>query len=559
MARRDETASGITQRTRLRDDVWVDEAGNVVDQAGKIIISAAAQALVSKGGISRRLRSVVMIGDSLIDSGTNPIVPAGVCVYTGVTGLSNLNSVGGWVGGPQLDGRAPSAGGTLETDGNARLRWTYSADTAGPWVDVSAGGFFEIPSGTAQRSLYVKIVKSLHRTTAASDALSTSGILNRLLGPSHLFSEMLRDSVGPQTSVLTAGIPGDKLDGVLSRWGQVLSAASPVDAVVVLVGTNDAPATPAAAGALADTYIAGLRQMAGVASRIYVGGIFPRADGSGTTAVRNGLATLSERLRVFCESEASVFRFWDAWPVLVSGSAIDGTLKSTAFHTDSLHLVPYGAWLAKNVLLREFAADFTIPDVAESSRGYLAWDQVSRRGALNPNPLFKGSGGTGSGSGGVTGTVPASTTVTRNAGTQTCAITAVASADGQDTMVLTLAGSTTASDYHEITQTWNLPTGLAAGNTVCFEIDIEVQQADLLARLEAVMVSSGVITATYWGLSSRTFSNFSGTTTHRARVRSEPITIVAGVTSFLMRLRIGTASGGSAVLALRRFEALEVV
>lgn len=51
MARRDETASGITQRTRLRDDVWVDEAGNVVDQAGKIIISAAAQALVSKDGV----------------------------------------------------------------------------------------------------------------------------------------------------------------------------------------------------------------------------------------------------------------------------------------------------------------------------------------------------------------------------------------------------------------------------------------------------------------------------------------------------------------------------
>lgn len=50
MARRDETATGITQRTKVQKDVWADTAGNVVDQAGNVIISAAAQALVSRGG-----------------------------------------------------------------------------------------------------------------------------------------------------------------------------------------------------------------------------------------------------------------------------------------------------------------------------------------------------------------------------------------------------------------------------------------------------------------------------------------------------------------------------
>lgn len=50
MARRDETATGITQRTKVQKDVWADTAGNVVDQAGNVIISAAAQALVSQAG-----------------------------------------------------------------------------------------------------------------------------------------------------------------------------------------------------------------------------------------------------------------------------------------------------------------------------------------------------------------------------------------------------------------------------------------------------------------------------------------------------------------------------
>lgn len=511
------------------------------------------------GNATDRLSSVVMLGDSLTLFGTQLATPYGVGHWGTMTGISNLNSAGSWVAQANLDGRAPSAGGVLATDGKAQLQWTYSGDSAGPWVDVSAGGFFEIPSATAQRGVFVAINKGKNRTTAASDTLTNSGIVQRLTGPLHCFSELVRDSLGPTVSVTTAGIPGDTVAGITSRWPQVLSSSSVTDAVIILIGTNDLPSSSAAAMTLADTLIAALPKIGACAKRVYVGGIFPRTDAFGTTAVRNALALFSEILREYCESNPSRFRFWDAWPVLVSGSATDGSTKSGVMFTDGLHLMPYGAWLAKNVLVTEMLSDWSIPGPSEASRGYILWDSTSRRGSLNPNPLYKGSGGTGSGSGGVTGTVPANTGITRSGGTQTCALTTAASTDGQDTLVFTLAGSTTALDYHEVTQTWSLPSGLAAGNTVAFEIDIEVQQADLLAKLEAVMIANGNLQSTYWGQGSRAFTNFSGSVTHRARMRSQPITIVSGVTSFTMRLRIGTESGGSAVIALRRFEAIEVI
>lgn len=50
MARRGETGTGIEQRTKVLKDAWVDSAGNVTDQAGNVVISAAAQALVSEAG-----------------------------------------------------------------------------------------------------------------------------------------------------------------------------------------------------------------------------------------------------------------------------------------------------------------------------------------------------------------------------------------------------------------------------------------------------------------------------------------------------------------------------
>jgi hypothetical protein len=519
----------------------------------------SVRSFVAGGGNRRVLRTVAIIGDSLSVAGVNPALPAGVGAFD-CTGLSNLNSVGTWIVNPSFDGRGASGtAGTLSTDGAGRLQWQWNSDSGpGAWVDVSGGGFFEIPSLTPQRNMYVSVIRDYQRGTATSDTLTTSGIAKRAFGPSHTYSEILRDVLGTGVSVTSYGISGDLVGNFAARWRQAV-ANGPVDALVVLIGTNNSPATVAAAQANAAITIAALREMSGSASRIYVGGLFPRTDAA--SATRNAQTTYSDLLRAFCTANPQ-YRYWDAWQTLVSGSATDGTLKSGAYHTDNLHLMPWGAWQAKNVILAALSDDWSLPMPSDGGRGYVAWDNVSRTGSINANPRLKGSGGTGSGSGGVSGTVPANWTITRSAGTQTCALTTVTNADDQDSLVLTLAASTSAannatSEQHELTQTTSLPSGLGAGNFVTAELDMEIQQADLLQKLEAVVISNGNTQSAYWGLSSRTWSNFSGTTAHRVRVRFERLLIVSGVTNFTIRLRMGTASGGSAVIAIRRFELLE--
>lgn len=91
MTRRGQTSSGIEQRTKVLKDAWVDSVGNVVDQAGNVIISAAAQALVS-GDVNR---GVVIHGAT----------PAGWAAAIAaarqgkqVTLLSDSDRIGGMVG-----------------------------------------------------------------------------------------------------------------------------------------------------------------------------------------------------------------------------------------------------------------------------------------------------------------------------------------------------------------------------------------------------------------------------------------------------------------------------
>jgi hypothetical protein len=130
----------------------------------------------------------------------------------------------------------------------------------------------------------------------------------------------------------------------------------------------------------------------------------------------------------------------------------------------------------------------------------------------------------------------------------------------QNQLRLTLAGSTTASDYHELSQSFNLPavTGGWAGRYIVFELDMAIESADLLAKLEMAIVSSPLKNILYWNQSSRAFSNFSGAQSHRVTFRSKPMLVRdPTITAYTMRFRLGCSSGGSAVITLARCEVME--
>jgi len=511
------------------------------------------QSLVS--GARKQLGKLNFLGDSLTSQTVWPTVPRGAGVWPITSPWTNLNSVGGWISNYAFDGRAPSgASGTLETDGLGKLRFTYTGDSAGPWVDVSAGGFFEIPSATSGRGVHVAICKSQQRPTAGSDAVATGGLIQTQVGQLIVYPSWVQAALGPAVACQLWGISGDNLAGVETRWRAAV-ANSP-DALVLLIGTNDAPSTQAACDALLSRYIALVEQIITVVPMVYIGGIFPRSDVA--AGVRSLLSSLSDGLRRYAATQPQKVRYWDAYPRLANPAAADGTARTGVQHTDNLHLMPYGAQVATEDLLTQIRQDWSLPTVANKSRGLAPWDSTSRTGSLVTNPTLKGSGGTGSGSNGVTGNVPTGWTISRGASTQTCALSTVSTTDGQDALLLTVANAG-AFDYNELVQIVSVPAGLNAGDYVVMEFDAQIISATNLTQLQFMLNTSGNKNSIYMLQPSRPVNVFApGVAQPVMRMRSEPMLMAAGITSMTITLRIGGAGAMNAAFAVSRIDVLRV-
>lgn len=505
---------------------------------------------------------VCLIGDSLTGSGTNPILPPGTGAYLNATVLTNLNggAYAGWIAQQELIGSAssPSFSGVLKTDGLGNLAWNYNAEGFGEWINVSTGGFFVIPSGGGVNNLCVKIVKARQNPNAVQDTISSFAAFPSVLtGGGNLYSEFLKDDIGFACSVKTWGISGDTADGVASRYMQMVNYEGQIDAIVLLIGTNDQPANTAAAMGLYEKVSLLVDQLAEHCKVVFVGGVFPRTDVS--AGIQSALLFYSDLLQEKCRKSSGNLVYWDAYSYLADPATTTGALKSAAYHTDNLHLMPYGAWLAKNALADQLRLALNIAKNDYPRRGFVAYNEATGVGSLNANPLYLGSGGTGSGSNGVTGVVPAGCSAVRNAGTQTMAISAV-SGISQNQLRLTIAGSTTANDYHEFSQNAFLPavTGGWANRYVVFELDMTIEEANLLNTLQFALVATGTKNISYWNQSSRAFSNFSGAQAHRITFRSEPMLVRdPTITAYNMRLRVGCGSGGSAIVRIARMEVME--
>lgn len=517
-------------------------------------------------GQRQLLRRLNVLGDSLTTYSTMPHVPRGATTWntSGITtGAGGLNSVAGgsWINNYAIDGRAPAgAGGVLETDGAGRLRWTYTADAAGPWVDVSAGGFFEIPSATDARGIFVAICKNRQRATATSETLAVAGFPNSNIGSPILFPSWLQAALGPGVAMSHYGISGDTLDNIISRGAQAW-ANSP-DALVTLIGVNDSPATAAEADALAAKYISWSETAIQFVPMLYVGGVFPQASSS--VAARQHLSRFSESMRRYALTRPLQVRYWDEYNRMAHPTATDGTCRTGVQHTDLLHLMPFGAALAGNGnLLQQLMQDWSLPTAAQRSRAISPWDSTTRSGYVNTNPLLKGSAGTGSGSNGVTGPVPDGWAVTRSGANQTCVLSTQSLPDAPDAFVVTVANASAASEYHQFSQSVAAPTGIAVGDFIALEFDGQLLQATLIGTLQAQLVTNGNTKGTYLLQPTRAVSTFaSGVLQPPINLRSEPIKYEAGMFPMTLTMRFGggfgSAAGSSGSLLVKRLEVLIV-
>ncbi|MCE3602752.1 SGNH/GDSL hydrolase family protein [Massilia sp. P8910] len=499
------------------------------------------------------LKRIAYLGDSLTGHHTHPLIPKGVGFLVVNT---PTNVLGGkqWLGGNVLDGRAPQgSSGLLETDGKARLRWTYAGDSNSPWIDVSKGGFFILPS--TSYVFYVAVNGGQHPTSPGSDTLTAAGICQSITANMVTYAGMMQPLLGPEVESLYYGISGDRLEGVMGRWEQAVEKQP--DALVVNIGTNNLLSTVADAIAAANKLIGVLGRMAAYVPKIYVAGLFPYSNVP--LASRQVCGLYSALLSEFCATRPDVFRYWDAWHTLVAPELADGSPKPGTYAPDLIHLNPYGSYLAALVLKGRLQDDFALPSLDTISRGLARWDSVGRRGAITANPKLKGATGQGTGVGGVTGPVPDSWSVTRAVGAaQTCVLSQVATIGGQDALKMQVAGAA-ASEYHQLSQSLALPAGLGVGKMIAFQIDLEVLEATALTTFQAVIVANNNLQGAYALTSGRPMSNFGGPNQPRLVTACEAMKIAAGVTNITMSLRVGGNVGCTAQVLVRRFELVEVL
>lgn len=314
-----------------------------------------------------------------------------------------------------------------------------------------------------------------------------------------------------------------------------------------MIGTNDSPANNAAADAMFSDLSQAVAEMLYKVPVVFIGGLFPRGGiSAGQSSAMNYYSALIAGL---CKDNNRLV-YWDSYPYLCDSNTVGGdVIKSIAYHSDNLHLMPYGAMLASRPIFQILQKSSMISDSISLSRGVVS-DQYS----INPNPLFLGSGGTGSGSNGVTGTVPASVTVGRNGGTQALAISKELG-ETQDAMLLTISGSTTSGNYHEIFQTATI-TPAMYGERFKIKVRAQVNSATGLQTLEFASIGAGNTFGAYVNQGGRAISNVTSSSNYTIDYLSDEFTMPSGTASVQVRLRIGTTSAGAAEVAIKEFSLL---
>jgi len=249
-------------------------------------------------------------------------------------------------------------------------------------------------------------------------------------------------------------------------------------------------------------------------------------------------------------------RFVSAYDKLVvpnaSGIGANAGGKVGAY-SDFLHFMPYGAYLFAGPLVDALKQDYPKEQSVKSSNAI--WDSTLKVGALNLNPMLRGVAGTATGPR-LIGTVPDGYSIAATGTTQNCTTAFEAASDGGIDWFTLAADSATAGDYHEVTQFVTIPAGFVAGDyfQVSSEVMLYATPSLGLAIVSIQVNATGNLNADYLFNGGRDIATFT-TEQPVLHFRSEPQKLIAGVTVFTMRIRVGAKTGGgSGKVGFRKFK-----
>ena len=507
----------------------------------------------SGGGIDltrKALGKLCLFGDSLTLGGSTHIPLAGaksLPLWTSTIDTTNLGG-GTWL----LTARpffAATGNGVIRTDGAGSLQWSTDAGASyGPLVSVSLGGYYILQNGDASVSCLVLVRGSTTAPAAAGTGVVTkTGLCHFYDNTSHAFTDFLAGALGGTfTSIERWAASGSYEVDVRRFIDQCLAQtnAESLEAAIYLSGTNDAPATAANANILITRKQANISALAANFRRVYVGAIFPYPGVSAT--INQFLQRVNSAIELYCASFQNV-RIVSSWDYLSAPDALAVTALTGAFHSDNLHLAPYGAWCAARPFVSAIQADYPANLSLPSMSG--VWDATVGAGPWNTNPTLRGTGGTVTAGKGITGTMPDVWTGSRNAATQLCTTSFTAATDGKLSWFTLAVSNGDGADYHTVAQTISVPAGIAVGDKfrlVC-ELCLFAMTGNGLKVLTAFAAANSNLQLNYLlvhDTSTRNIATFNSENPVLNLV-GNPQILQAGVTTFTLTLRVGAATGGA--------------
>lgn len=459
-----------------------------------------------------------------------------------------------WIAYAIIDGTAAlNSQGIISSDSAGLLSYAHAGDSSGPKVDVSTGGWFYLQSGTNGVGITIAVRGNSAKVLNAGGTYATSGfplvwdydLRGHIAWIAGAFSDTFSD-------YRAYAIPGASTADVLKFIPQAFT--TDVEAAVLACGVNDIGDTGSTI-AQASAAIANLKAIIDYANkrvkRLYVCDVW-QAPNKDSAAQRN-IDRVNTAIREYCRT-APRTRHVGSNNQLVNFSATGCTAKTGTYFTDNLHLVSYGAYRASINIIAKMRQDY--PSDGQHKGALDLWDSTLMTGALNPNPTMVGTTGTGSGSNGVTGTVPTSWSITRAGATQTCVGAIEAATDGgHDWYTMTVTGAT-AADYHQLQASINpIPTGVAIGDyyRIVAEIKIGAMTTPGIAVLYMACTGNGntnndVLIQLQGGWNIDTFT----TENPILSLTSEPQKLLA-LDPMTLRLRVGGAVGGGGTIGIRNF------